>query len=112
MIIWSGLGFLVAVITFGACLLMNFALDAQFGEGYYSSHKWAVGTALLIGGLVSAVVGMLLKSRNDREVIDVETGQRMTLNQLNHAFFFVPMHWAGMVIAAIGIGISIYDLVT
>ena len=33
MIIWSGLGFLVLVFTFGACWLMNLALDQRFGEG-------------------------------------------------------------------------------
>ena len=49
MIIWSGLGFLVLVFTFGACWLMNLALDQRFGEGYYSSHPWAIGSALVIG---------------------------------------------------------------
>jgi signal peptidase I len=35
MVIWSGLGFLVAVITFGMCLLLNFVLDAQIGDVTY-----------------------------------------------------------------------------
>jgi hypothetical protein len=112
MVIWSGLGFLVAVITFGVCLLMNVVLDAQLGEGYYSSHPWAVGAALIIGGLISAVAGFVLKARNQREVIDVQTGELMVLNQSHHTFFFVPMHWAGIVIAVIGCGVAIYDLLT
>ena len=112
MIIWSGLGFLVAVITFGACLIMNFVLDEQFGKGFYSSHLWAVGTALVIGGLLSSVVGFLLKSRKDREVVDVETGERMVINLSQHSFFFIPMHWAGIVIAWIGVAVAIYDAVT
>lgn len=73
MMIWSGLGFSVAVITFGSLLLFNFVLDSQFGEGYYSSHDWAIGTALMLGGLISSGVGFMLKGRSDRYVVDEET---------------------------------------
>lgn len=109
MIIWTGLGFLVAVITFGSCLLANFVLDAQFGEGYYSSHRWAVGVALLIGGLISSGIGFMLKGRSDRFVVDEETGERLVINNSSHSFFFVPMHWAGIVVALIGVGVAISD---
>lgn len=108
--IWSGLGFLVAVITFGCCLLANYLLDAQFGKGYYSSHLWAVGGALLIGGIISSGVGFLLKQRTDRFVVDEETGERLIINRSHHTFFFVPMHWAGMVVAGIGLVVAIADL--
>ena len=110
MIIWSGLGFLVAVITFGCCLAVEFLLDARFGEGFYSSHAWAAGLALLIGGVVSAGVGLALKSRTDREVVDVQTGERLIMNRSEHSFFFIPMHWAGIVVFAIGIGVVVYDV--
>jgi hypothetical protein len=109
--IWSGLGYLVAAITFAACLLMNLALDATLGKGYYSAHAWAVGAALILGGLASAFAGFVLKSRDDREVIDVQTGERLIVNQSHHSLFFVPMHWAGMAIAFIGFGIAVYDVV-
>ena len=109
MVIWSGFGFLVAVITFGSCLLANIVLDAQFGEGYYSSHLWAVGAALIVGGIGSSGIGFMLKARSDRFVVDEETGERMVINNSNHTFFFIPMHWAGMVIAVIGIGVAISD---
>ena len=109
MVIWSGSGFLVAVCTFGSCLLANFVLDAQFGEGYYSSHLWAVGAALFIGGIISSGIGFMLKGRSDRFVIDEETGQRMVINNSTHTFFFMPMHWAGVVVAVIGIGVAISD---
>lgn len=111
MIIWSGLGFLVVVFVFGSCLLWNFALDAQFGEGYYSSHPWAIGAALMVGGVISAIFGFFLKSRNDRDVVDVQTGEPLVINQSQHSLFFVPMHWAGVLIATIGFGIAVFDLV-
>jgi hypothetical protein len=112
MVIWSGLGFLVAVITFGSCLITNFVLDEQFGEGYYSSHLWASGLALFVGGMISSAVGFALKMRTDRFVIDEETGERMIINQSSHSFFFVPMHWAGLLIVGAGAVIAVYDIVT
>ena len=108
--IWSGLGFLVAVITFGCCLIANLVLDAQFGNGFYSSHLWAVGGALLIGGIFSSGIGFILKGRSDRFVVDEETGERLVINNSNHTFFFIPMHWAGVLIAVIGIGVAISDV--
>jgi hypothetical protein len=110
MVIWSGLGFLVGVITFGSCLLFNFALDSQFGEGYYSSHLWAIGAALIVGGFVSSGIGFAMKRRTDRFVVDEETGERLVINNSSHTFFFIPMHLAGAVIMAIGIGVFIYDV--
>jgi hypothetical protein len=109
MIIWSGLGFLLPVITFGCCLLANFVLDDHFGEGYYSSNPWAIGAALVIGGIISSGVGFMLKGRSDRVVIDEETGERMLINNSSHKFFFIPMHWAGIVVAIIGIGVGFSD---
>lgn len=109
MIIWSGLGFLVPVITFGSCLAANLLFDAQFGAGFYSSHHWVIGLALIVGGVVSALVGFALKFRHDREVVDVQTGERFVVNRSDNSFFFIPMHWAGLVVATIGLGLAVYD---
>jgi hypothetical protein len=97
MIIWSGLGFLVPVVTFGACLLMNFLLDAKYGEGYYSAHHWAIGAALILGGLISCGVGLALRPR-------------APVTRSRHTFFFIPMHWAGLIIAGIGVGLVVYGV--
>ncbi len=108
--IWSGFGFLVAVFTFGSCLLANFLLDSQLGEGYYSSHEWAMGAALFVGGTISYGFGSIVKGRTDRYVVDEETGERLVINNSNHSFFFIPMHWAGIVIAIIGLGLFVSDM--
>ena len=110
MIVWSGFGFLVPLLTFGACLLANVAIDAQMGAGYYSAHNWTIGSALLVGGVLSAGIGFLLKGRTDRYVVDENTGERFVMNNSSHSFFFVPMHWAGVGIAILGVGMMVSDL--
>jgi hypothetical protein len=107
MIIWSGWGFLVAVITFGFCLLVNLAVDAQFGEGYYSEHNWAIGSALMAGGIASAIVGFALLA--DEGEPAEEGVERVPVNAWNDTFFFIPMHWAGIVITIIGICLAASD---
>ncbi len=107
MVIWSGLGFLAGVITFAFLLIFNFVLDSQFGEGYYSSHPWAIGSALILGGIASSAGGFVLKGRTDRYVVDETTGERLVINNSSHSFFFIPMHWAGLVIAVIGVGVAL-----
>lgn len=109
MVIWSGLGYLAAVITFGACLLAQLFFDDRFGAGYYSSHLWTVGLGLFVGGAISSVVGFYLRARSDREVIDTKTGERLVINRSQHSLFFVPMHWAGVVIALIGLALALKD---
>ena len=55
-------------------------------------------------------IGFLLKQRTDRFVIDEQTGERLVINLSKHSFFFIPMHWAGIVIALLGIGAAIADI--
>ena len=85
-----------AARLFAACLAMNFLVDAQFGKGYYSSHLWAVGVALMIGGVLSSITGFAMRTHQ---------GSR-------HTFFFIPMHWAGLVVAGIGIVVMIKGLLS
>lgn len=111
MIIWSGLGYIAAVLTFGACLAAQYFFDARFGDGYYSSHLWAVGLALVAGGLSSAAVGYFLKAKGGREVVHAQTGELTAVVASQHSFFFIPLHWAGLVICGIGVVLAISDAI-
>lgn len=111
MIISNGLGFLVAAIPFASCLLSQYLLDAQLGKGYYTSHSWAIGTAVSLGGLVSAGIGFLLASRPNRTEFDQRTGVVLVHKRTSHSIFFVPMHWAGLLVAATGVVIAVMDAV-
>jgi len=103
MIIWRGLGWIVAVIVFGFSLFANFLFNGMFGNGYYDRHNWPFSVSLLASAMACWVLGNKLKSRPDRIVIDKETGKEMALNQSQNDFFFLPMQYWGPVLAIIAI---------
>lgn len=111
MIIWSRLGFLVAVFVFGAAIACNMAFDHLYGKGYYSTHKWTIGIAMLIAAAPCWFVGDLLRRRNLQRVIDKATGREMVLDHSLHTCFFIPMHFWGPILLAIGAGLCAWEFV-
>src|ERR1035437_2981734 len=108
-IIWRGLGFLVAVIVFGCSLAANFIFNATRGEGYYDHHKWPFAVSLVFSAAICWFLGNYLRKRSVRMAIDKETGREIVVNQSRHALFFIPMHyWSPilLVIALILFGIE------
>jgi hypothetical protein len=94
-IIWRGLGYLVAVIVFGCSLAANLLFNATRGEGYYDHHKWPFASSLILSAAICWFLGSYLRKRSDRIAIDKQTGKEIVINQSRHTLFFVPMHyWA------------------
>jgi hypothetical protein len=110
MIIWTGLGFLVAVVVFGVSLAFNFAFNAWYGEVYYDTHKWPVAISLLVSAVICWFLGSSFAKRDSQTVIDKETGQEIVLNRSNHSLFFIPMHFWAPILAVIGVVMLIMDL--
>jgi hypothetical protein len=102
-IIWRGLGWLVAVIVFGFSLAANLAFNAFYGEGYYDHHKWPFALSLFVSAAACWFLGSYLKTHSDRIAIDKQTGKEIVVNQSRHALFFIPMHLWGPVLALIAI---------
>jgi hypothetical protein len=95
MIIWSGLGFLVAVIVFAISLAMNMIVDGIYGAGTYGAQPLWFAVTLLISSPCIWGLGTALQKNTDQVVIDKQTGQELTINRSNHRFFFIPMkYWA------------------
>ncbi len=103
-------GWLAVVATFGVCLVTNDFVDAQWGKDYYSNHLWIVGLAVLVGGLITAAIGFALKPLTERELIDPKTDERVVVQSASDTFFFIPLHWAGCVIAALGVYAILHDV--
>ena len=107
MIFWSGQGYLVAAIVFGASLIMNMIVDGIYGQGAYSAQPWWFPIALLIAAPLIWFLGAALQKNEDRIVIDKETGEELTINRSSHALFFVPMqYWAFIAVAVAALLLS------
>jgi hypothetical protein len=101
MIIWRGWGFLVAVFTFGASLAMELITESMTGDvDFYQKEAWPLALAFVAAGVVTWFVGKKLHARGARTVIDKTTGQELTIGG-SHTFFFVPMHYWGVVLIAL-----------
>jgi len=95
MIIWRGMGWLVAVIVFGFSFAGNLICNSIYGDGYYDNHKGPLCLALALSAIPIWFLGRYLRTKSDRIVIDKATGKEMAMNQSRHALFFIPMdYWA------------------
>jgi hypothetical protein len=109
-IVWSGLGFLVAVIVFGCSLAFNFAFDTWWGPGYYDSHKWPFAISLFLSSIICGVLGLILRTRSSQTVIDKATGEEIVINRSDHSLFFIPVHFWGPILAVISIIVFVVDI--
>jgi hypothetical protein len=105
MIIWSGWGFMVALIVFGASLLAEVSIESSVNDmNYYQSHSWPLAVALLGSAVVTWFLGSFLNRQPGPTAIDHPTGREEVLRDANrHRFFFIPMQYWGPILAALAI---------
>lgn len=109
MIIWRGLGILVAVICFAALILTEKVSENITGDDqFYQQHGWVVLIGLLVAATLTYGLHRLLRLQKGRVVIDKETGEEIVLSP-KHSLFFIPVQlWPavfvilGLVFAVVG----------
>ena len=103
MLIWSGFGFLVPLITFAFLLVTELTVDSIMrDEHFYETHGWPKLLGFLLAAIVVWVIGEILHKRKGKVVIEKETGKEIELKS-NHALFFVPMRFWGPILAVLGV---------
>jgi hypothetical protein len=102
MIIWTGRGFLVAVLVFLLSLGAEWGVESAFGDdSYYQLHAWPLALALFTSGVISWLLGNHFNNQKGRVVIDKETGQEMVIGGPNHTLFFIKMQYWGPILMLI-----------
>jgi hypothetical protein len=103
MVIWSGLGFLVAAITFLLLLIAEYVTESLFrDESYYQAHGWPKLLAFFLAGAVIWPLGLYLNRKQGKVMIEKETGKEVLIKP-NHSFFFIRMEYWGPILFALGI---------
>lgn len=94
MIIWSGWGFMVAVVVFVSSLISELVVEAYFRDDtYYQTAAWPLALALAISGVVAWAWGTRLNQR--------PTGAEPAASQwltARHRLFFIPMQYWGPIL--------------
>lgn len=104
MIIWDGLGFLVAVITFGCLLAMELIVESAFHDDrYYQGHGWPKLLGFVVAAALVGVLGLLLRRRQGRVLIDPQTGGEVIVGR-HHTLFFIPVEYWAPILVATGLG--------
>jgi hypothetical protein len=95
MLIWSGWGFLVAVIVFGCSLVMEiFTENVTGNEEFYQDTTWPMPVALIIAGIITFVCDRLVSPKDANY----------------NTLFFIPMKWWAPLLFVIALGILIYKM--
>lgn len=103
MIIWRGIGFLVAVLLFGGLVLAQLVADSIGGPDTYSENvPLYAGFGLIIGGALTYLLARWDESRNpERNLVDQKTGQEVIIRNRSE-FFFIPMRYWGLLAMVVG----------
>jgi hypothetical protein len=105
MIIWTGGGFLVAVIGIGCLVFTNLAVNAAMKDDqFYQQHGWPKLLACLVAALIVWPVGRVLNRKGMRELLDTETGERFAVQTGGgHTLFFIPMEYWAVIFVGLGV---------
>jgi hypothetical protein len=102
-ILWSGKGFLVAVLTFGFSLIANLITNSVTGSKlYWDNHKWPFAISLFLSAEACWFVGRFFHNKKARLLIDPKTGKEVVLRE-SHTCFFIPIIWWTPILAVFGL---------
>lgn len=111
MIIWSGWGFVVAIIGFACLVLTEWSVESFFRDDqYYQDHRWPMAVGFALAALCVAVFSLLLDRRKRKVLIDPETGEEHVLSG-NDSLFFAPAWSWPWILAVIAGGVLVSEFV-
>jgi hypothetical protein len=94
MIIWSGKGFLVAIIVFVDSLIANLLTNMiTNNEQYYDNHSLPVAISLMVSGILCWFLAKYLNKAYEKIYIEKETGKEVTISNSKHALFFINIKY-------------------
>jgi hypothetical protein len=93
MVIWSGHGYIVAVVVFLSSLATEFVTERAYQDSeFYQASAWALPLALVIAGIVTAVVARLLPNEP----------------YAKHSLFFVKIQWWPVILLVLALAVYLY----
>ncbi len=107
MVVWTGLGFLVAIIGIGALVGTEVISESITGnESFYQDNPWVILFGMLAAALITFALNKTLLAPKSQTVIDKETRQEIVLKK-DHSLFFIPTKWWPIIFIVIGAIIAV-----
>lgn len=110
MIIWSGLGFLVILVSLFPLMLCELVFDGIYGHDYYAGHDWTIGLGLLLSAAAVYWLSRRLQRCPSRTVIDKATGAEIVLRR-NDTLMAIPVRFWPVILAVSGLILCIKGFV-
>jgi hypothetical protein len=93
MVIWSGHGYLVAVIVFLSSLATEFVTErVKSDDNFYQSSAWALPLALVVAAIIVAILARLLPNEP----------------YAKHSLFFVKIQWWPLILLGLALAVFLY----
>jgi len=103
MIVWSGFGFLVAIIGLASLVFTEIAFESiTKNEQFYQQNSWVILVAMVVAAILTFGLHKLLSLKKPRIVIDKETGKEMEIRG-SHSLFFIPVKWWPILFLILGL---------
>ncbi|MBD8161633.1 hypothetical protein [Erwinia persicina] len=111
MMIWSGVGFFIAVFISIAYVICQWLFDVFWPVGYYSAHLWTVGVTLILSATLSLALVLALRKEAFILLIARMTDSRpMYQAEITHQFFFVPVRYWPLILFLTGVGLCMWEM--
>ncbi|WP_034950267.1 hypothetical protein [Erwinia oleae] len=111
MIVWSGVGFFIAVLICAAYVLCKWLFDIIWVDGYFATHLWATGATFIVSAVLCTAFVYAIKQEKLLDYLaKVTQSQPMIAPEKTHKFFLIPVLYWPVILFLFGAGICIYDL--
>ena len=102
MLIWSGWGLLVLIITgVNAFLIEGITETISKNDTFYQDHSWTFTVVLIISAIMCWFLGRKLNNKSTKVLIDPETGEQYIEKGGRHRLFWIRMeNWAPILVVA------------
>jgi hypothetical protein len=111
MLIWSGYGIVVAIITFVNLLLAQLISNRLANDDrFYQRNLFPMGIALLLSALLIRLLWRYMALRKQRE-LRISFADRLMRPERKHHLFFIPVKYWHYITATLGAGVMLWQLV-
>lgn len=100
---FSGKGFLVPVVGFGALIATEYGVERWFNDPtYYQQHGWPKLLGLWLGAALLAGVSQRVHEQQARTLIEPETGRTVVVEGKEHQFLYLPLKYWPVALFVLG----------